>query len=245
MCPSLKQANFMKPDLAKATVAVQSVALNGWQLRNLHGISEWTSLRDLDLGNTNLTMLPQLPRTLRRLIIRENRHLKGFNINEGEILSLPLLEIFDCAGTDLASFWVHTILLPSIKHGNLRVLSIGDRLIHGEEAGLVEVATWAKEFPPSQTLEELSLAGSLLEEARLIKAVKQYPNIQVLDVSCTKVTGVAIKTFVKSGIKYLKVNECQSIGLDAVDWARSQGVQVEFNFPSRSTATRGFRDAFS
>jgi F-box/TPR repeat protein Pof3 len=217
------------------------VTLNGWKLRNLHGISEWTNLQDLDLGNTDLTMLPNLPRTLRRLIIRDNRHLSGFSINEDESLSLPLLETFDCAATNLASSWVSKILSASVKYGNLRVLSIGHRLIY--EHGVNDLAMWAEMFPPSQSLEELSIAASGLSEVRLLEVVEKYPNLQVLDVSFTKITGVAVKQFVKSGIKYLKINECGEMGSDAVDWARGQGVKVDFNFSSQPT--RGFRDAFA
>jgi Leucine-rich repeat (LRR) protein len=224
----------------KATVTVESVTLNGWRLLNLNRISEWTSLQDLNLSNTDLRILPNLPKSLRRLIIRDNRLLSEFSIKEGERLSLPLLETFDCAATELISFWVNQILSASIEFGNLRVLSMGHRLI--QEPGVVDVATWAEMFPPSHSLKELSMAASDLSEARLLKVVDGYPNLQILDVSFTKITGVAVKHFVKSGVKYLKVNECGEISLDAVAWARGKGVKVDFNFSSQSTALRRFRD---
>ncbi|EPE29442.1 RNI-like protein [Glarea lozoyensis ATCC 20868] len=228
-------------ELAKATSGVMSVALKGWRLQNIHGIEDWTALQDLDLSNTEFSLLPMLPATLRRLILRDSRQLEGFNIPEGKTLSLPLLETFDCAGTPLDSFWVNEVLEASIKHGKLRVLSIGNRLVH--EPGHMSAAQWAEEFPLSLTLRELSLAASLLDEAGLMRVVQGYPHLRVLDVSYTNVTGVAVKRFVKSGIKHLKLDECNHISLDAIDWARSQGAHVDFNFAQRPNI-RTFRDAF-
>jgi F-box/TPR repeat protein Pof3 len=216
--------------------------LKGWRLQNIHRIDEWTNLQDLDLSNTEFSLLTMLPATLRRLILRDSRQLEEFNIPEGKPLSLPLLETFDCAGTRLKSFWVNKVLQASIKHGNLRVLSIGNRLVH--EPGHMSATQWVEEFPLCLTLEELSLAASLLDEAGLMKVVQGYPNLRVLDVSYTKVTGVAVKRFVKSGIKYLKLDECNNISLDAIDWARSQGAHVDFNFAQRPNS-RTFRDAFA
>ncbi|EHL03453.1 hypothetical protein M7I_0394 [Glarea lozoyensis 74030] len=163
-------------ELAKATSGVMSVALKGWRLQNIHGIEDWTALQDLDLSNTEFSLLPMLPATLRRLILRDSRQLEGFNIPED-------------------SFWVNEVLEASIKHGKLRVLSIGNRLVH--EPGHMSAAQWAEEFPLSLTLRELSLAASLLDEAGLMRVVQGYPHLRVLDVSYTNVTGVAVKRFVK------------------------------------------------
>ena len=137
------------------------------------------------------------------------------------------------------------MLAPSIKHGNLRNLSIGDRINFMAAGNLIDSTAWEREVPPCKTVEELSLAGLMLSESGLINAVNQYPNLRVLNVSSTAVTGVAVKHFVKQGIEYLKLNECPVLSTDAVDWARSRGVQVEYNFPSRSKGVKGYREAYA
>jgi len=92
----------------------------------------------------------------------------------------------------------------------------------------------AEEYPASQTVEELSLSScALLSEKRILDIVGLYPSLKRLDISYTKITGVAVKIFIEKGIKWLAMNECNHVGADAVDYARSQGVEVEFDFPSR------------
>ncbi|KAG9234324.1 hypothetical protein BJ875DRAFT_17711 [Amylocarpus encephaloides] len=219
--------------LARATPNIESIALNGWRLI-FPCIDGWTKLQDLDFTNTNLRAIPKLPPTLRRLILRDNPHLQDVAVSEETWNPLPLLETFDCAGTDMTSQSIKNVIDPSIKIGNLRILSVGDR---GQNTSI--------DLPRCDTLEELQIAYMHDEESYFITLVDRFPNLRKLDVSATKVTGVAVRHFVNSGIIHLKVSECFDISADAVAWARSQGVEVEFNFPSQATARNSFRNIHS
>jgi F-box/TPR repeat protein Pof3 len=58
-----------------------------------------------------------------------------------------------------------------------------------------------------------------------------FPNLKRLDLSVTDVDGCAVKEIVTklgSQLEYLCVNDCFMLGRDAVDWARAQGVKVDF-----------------
>ena len=125
------------------------------------------------------------------------------------------------------------ITRDSIKAGKLKVLKMGASFAF-EDAS-------AAPLPASDTVVELSLASLNKLEQVLIDMVNLYPNVRSLDISFTCITGVAIKHFVNMGIKQLKVNECGRLGPDAVEFARGKGVEVQFNFPSR-TSNAGFRD---
>jgi F-box/TPR repeat protein Pof3 len=129
---------------------------------------------------------------------------------------------------------IKDITRSSIKNGNLKTLNLGFRLAESMDVPVIE------EYPASNTLEELSLAGSILRERRIIDIVNLYPKLSKLNVSNTKITGVAVKHFVSVGIKWLKLDECSEISPDAVEYARGKDVEVEFNFPSRRQI--GFRD---
>lgn len=86
----------------------------------------------------------------------------------------------------------------------------------------------------------------IIGDERMVQIVALYPNLQKLDASATKITGVAVKHFVQLGIKHLRLNECGDVGSDAVEWARAKGVEVEYLFPSRSTQVRrgqSYRDS--
>jgi len=55
------------------------------------------------------------------------------------------------------------------------------------------------------------------------------PKLRRLDLSKTSINGVGIKHLVqvyKGQLEWLGLDHCQQLGADAVEWARSQGVQV-------------------
>lgn len=219
----------------QATPNLEAVALNHWVLGPNFDVSLWPRLQHLDLTDTQITLLPALPSTLKHLILNNNRHLR-VDIGDHQFPSPPLLETFACAGTTLNNSVIKDITRESSKRGNLKTLLIGDRV--ADWRGRVE-----DDYPASETVEELSLASLWEQEHKLIQIVNLYPNVRKLDISSTKATGVAVKYFVQMGVQYLKLNECSEVGIDAVEWARGQGVAVEFNFPSRSGNARGYRDS--
>ena len=58
--------------------------------------------------------------------------------------------------------------------------------------------------------------------------------LRSLDVAHTKITGVGVKSLLlKEGCKLEQLNlkGCHSVSIDAVEWARGQGVSVIFTFP--------------
>jgi F-box/TPR repeat protein Pof3 len=58
---------------------------------------------------------------------------------------------------------------------------------------------------------------------------RAFPTLRELDISGTDVTGVGVKDLVHSGsIRKLSLNDCRKLGIDAVEWARSQGVEVKY-----------------
>ena len=191
------------------------------------------------VGITNCTFqqLPIFPANLKHLMLCKMVQLGSRTIGD-ETYELPLLESFDCSGTAISAQLVKAITLQSIKAGTLKKLSMGDRLV--DFAPGIPVTD---EFPASNSVEELSLASLIIREKRILEIVKLYPNLKKLDVSSSKVTGVAIKHFVELGIKWLKLDECSDVSPDAVEYARGKDVEVEFNFPSRSGRVTTFRDA--
>ncbi|CAG8951570.1 hypothetical protein HYFRA_00007486 [Hymenoscyphus fraxineus] len=226
-----------------------SLTLSGWDCSS-SGIGEIAlrnGLRELDLSNTLLRIFPRLPPTINRLILKGNPLLRDANLEVDELTEsdyfLPLLEEFNCEGTDISDKFIMRITQPSIQRKSLRILLIGRRLsvLLPDPSRVVE-----RMYPTSTTVQHLSLASLQEPENHIIEAVKLFPNLQKLDVSLTKITGVAVKMFVKMGIARLVLNECNHVSGDAVDWARGQGVEVEYNFPSRVEGSRsGWRNAIS
>jgi F-box/TPR repeat protein Pof3 len=200
-------------------------------------LSSWKALEYLDLGDTQLGPFPTLPSTIKHLFLNDNPHLHA-EPNEIEPAFLPNLETLDCSATFIGPETLKAMTAEPIKGGHLKQLAIGNRL-----SGVVAVPV-EEEFPASESIEDLSLAYLIAPENRTIQTVSLYPNVKRLDVSASKVTGVAVKHFVNMGVKYLNLTECPEVSGDAVEWARGMGVKVEFNFPSRSSRPGAFREVY-
>lgn len=63
-----------------------------------------------------------------------------------------------------------------------------------------------------------------------------------MELSGTRVTGVFVKHAVKSGhIDELIMHDCVDLGIDAIEWAREQGVRVQYRLPSAEAKGRKVR----
>jgi F-box/TPR repeat protein Pof3 len=105
---------------------------------------------------------------------------------------------------------IHTL---SITSGDLQGVPVKDFLSH----------------PRLKELKHLNLKSCHgLDDDQMSSVASCLPLLQSLDVSGTDVTGAGIKDVIKNGLKKLVVNDCRYLGLDAVHWARNQGVKVEY-----------------
>ncbi|KAH7350943.1 hypothetical protein BKA65DRAFT_549929 [Rhexocercosporidium sp. MPI-PUGE-AT-0058] len=210
-----------------------SVILTNWNITvHLVDATPWKALERLDLTDTQLTRLPKFPPTLKHLVLSENRQLH-LRPDEERPALLPLLETFACASTALDGEALKAITAASIKAGNLKRLTIGDRMVNTRESLVKE------DFPPCESLEELSLASMILSDRPALEIVGLYPNIKRLDISATHITGVAVKAFVNKGLKWLRINECDRISADAVEWARGNDIEIIHNLVSQGISVRG------
>ncbi|CZT41223.1 uncharacterized protein RSE6_00942 [Rhynchosporium secalis] len=219
--------------LRDSTLNATTVILTNWQIRtHLIDATPWKALEHLDLTDTQLNRLPDFPSTLKHLVLSENRVL-NLGPNEARPHPLPLLEIFACASTALDAEALKAITAASIKAGNLKRLTIGDRMVNPNTSCITD------EFPACDTLEELSVANMILADRQAMEIVALYPNLKRLDMSGTGITGVAVKRFIESGVKWLRINGCDSISADAIEWARGkEGVEIIHNLMSRGVKSR-------
>ncbi|KAK0108413.1 hypothetical protein ONS95_003221 [Cadophora gregata] len=215
------------------TPNASSVVLTNWKI-TVHVVdaTAWKCLERLDLTDTQLSRLPKFPPTLKHLVLSENPQLHLRPDDEKPTL-LPLLETFACASTSLDGEALKIITAASIRAHNLKRLTVGDRMVN-PNTGLVK-----EEFPPCETLEELSLASMILNDRTALEIVSLYPNVKRLDISATHITGVAVKAFVNMGLKWLRINECDRISADAVEWARGKDIEIIHNLLSRGIQVRG------
>lgn len=71
---------------------------------------------------------------------------------------------------------------------------------------------------------------------------KRLSGLQYLDLSTEPITGVGVKTLVQgSQLKHLVVSDCRNLGSDAVEWARAQGVRVDYKMTSSEGGRKKLR----
>lgn len=226
------------------TPNLESAVLVDWKVnpRTLpaFNLERWTHLEYLDLTNTQITVFPKLPETLKHLILANNCSLAIPDVATLlSLTTLPLLETFNCHQTALKADEIKFLVGDAVINGNLKRLSVGAR------TNLADDSPADEEFPRSESVEELSIAMLFLNDKRIMDIVALYPNLRKLDVSGTNITGVAIRELVNRGITSLKLDECSGISPDAVEWARGKDVQVSYNFPSRSGPPTFANSAFA
>ena len=203
---------------------------------DLFDATTWTQLEYLDLSNTQLKHLPKMPETLKHLNLSGNTQL---HVGDDEVEApneMPLLETFNCESTNFSPGVVRILTEPSIKNGNLKTLLIGKRIAEHRSTPVID------EYPASDTVEELSLSHMQINDTRMLQIIELYPMLKKLDVSGTKITGVAVRRFVDKGMQKLNLNECVDISQDAIDWARGQGIEVTFS--TGAVAVAGSRKSF-
>ena len=88
--------------------------------------------------------------------------------------------------------------------------------------------------PQLRSLKNLSLSALHVNDDLVSDIPTYLPNIQRLDMSLTQITGVGVKALVvglKGTLQWLCLDECRYVSVDAVEYARREGVAVKFGFP--------------
>jgi len=233
------------PNLQSASLVHQENSFNHHPIYRSADLSLWTKLKHLEFNRACFPNLPSLPRTLKYLDISENFILPPLLSTDESVttIDLPLLETFICNKIDFSLEVILTLIGPSVKAGNLKTLHMGD---YAPSESSWEQSTPTKDLlMPS--LRDLSLSKCQMREDGIMRFLRLCPNLQNVDVSFTRVTGVAIKELMTREVgplKWLGACWCMFLSSDAVEWARSLGTIVEYsNDPlKRPVRQRFWRD---
>lgn len=88
-----------------------------------------------------------------------------------------------------------------------------------------------------QSVEELRLGMCDVDDNQATLLAKHAPNIRVLHLERTNVTGVGVKALVtalKGKLEFLGLDECRKCSEDANKWASSMGVKTSFKYPDEN-----------
>ncbi|RKF76938.1 F-box/TPR repeat containing protein pof3 [Golovinomyces cichoracearum] len=224
-CP-ISSPNKMKIEMNKLIQAapnVTTVRLVGFdcQPNTKLDLTAWSRLEELRLEHTQTVRLPKLPPTIRVLALDYNRtEIYRNHENDGLVL-IPLLEKLSLKSNYLAPRDLFDLTRCCINANNLKSLIISRWIFPSSCPPLYEY------FPPSASLEDLSISDIPLDDKCAVEILKMYPNLKIIDLSHTLISGVTIKALVeKGGITLIRIEACFNVSPDAVDFATHNNIKV-------------------
>lgn len=112
----------------------------------------------------------------------------------------------------------------SVTPSNLQRLSVQSSMVTVDDLNALFV------HPRLRGLSQLTLQpeGSC-DDSHVHVIAEKLPEVHTINLSGTEITGVGVKDLVDRGqVRHLVLNDCRLLGRDAVDWARAQGVRVDY-----------------
>ncbi len=230
----------------KCAPNLHSLALTSW---NMHvqryrpfDFTPLQRLEVLDISGLEMVDFPKVPPTLHTLNLSRIFSLNlELNASQTNIRELHLSSLRDLSFDDASKLTFRTL----------------QRILEGSEATIerltlnncleVNGAFWTglvSQFSIENVV-ELQLRGTKITDKEILTLINGKHRLRRLDLSNTSVTGVGIKALVtdpqRPRIEWLGVNNCSSLGSDAVDLARSKGIEVEYQFPDTLKSAKRIR----
>lgn len=174
---------------------------------------------------------PSLPSSLQDLDLSNCLYVDRLSdISYANIISSPLPKLRSLSircNYHIFSEHLWTLLGPS--EGNIEKLNIGGCNNPG-------VTHWNLLISRGilRNTTNLNLSFCDINDQTLILLAANAPRLRLLDLNSTMITGVGVKALfsnLDSKLKRLNLNSCKLVSIDAVEYARSHSVKVEFYFP--------------
>lgn len=248
-------ANISKCMPALQSLTLQQTDTNPGMRTGMHmDLDKCTHLEHLDLSlvftSTSLLTLPQSLRAVRlnpMLVANPDLFFRPITQGIQPRYSLPNMEELSMELQNLDVYSLRYMLdgNPDVEktpegpmcHSKLRKLGMkGCEVYPNSLEGTLSHQRLAE-------VESLSLAGCQpCSDESVVGIIETLPKLKTLDLSQTNITGVGVKSALKAKhLQKLVVNDCRLIGVDAIEWARSTGVQVEYRMTDNISGGRKVR----
>lgn len=209
-------------------LALHWLTYNGPQIQTFPDYSVLQQLEKLSIRE-NLPSVPKVPSSLKILDLgRELIDLiEPGNLVNLTSLSLPELTCLTIASrTEMSSYHLEYILSPN--KGHLEKLDISG----AQASTLVIIDLITAGYLAN--VSELALPWDAISDELCEYIATHLHCLKSLDLrSSRQLTGIGVKALVlkpRGKLERLNLDSCVSIGVDAVQFARSQGIEVSFKF---------------
>ncbi|KAF2166506.1 hypothetical protein M409DRAFT_66547 [Zasmidium cellare ATCC 36951] len=240
-------------------------------LKKATKLREFASQTGTDIGDKTLQLILECRGSTLEVLKFSSKQTKLFFPQRLDALKLPVLTTFDFDVPEVIPYWevltqlvTHSPKLQSLRFLHLDIPGVpfhhATALLDNDVSNDKKQLSKLKAFyihnavvegisDPFELrgrlsqLQELGITHCLsLKDEHVDILLEHGKKLQILDLRCTSITGVAVKAIVQSGgVKKLVAYDCDKIGRDAIDWARKQGLQVDFKMTSNETGGKKVR----
>ncbi|MCJ1223892.1 hypothetical protein MMC12_000535 [Toensbergia leucococca] len=215
---------------------VRKLDIRRWEVRPGSFDFDFTplaQLQDLHIARLDLTIHPRLPPSLQSLNMVGCCMVNwAAPATQANMKECPLPELTTLSFGKRYNIRVDELyLILDANLGNLKHLDIRACALSAQDINKLI------EFGYLSDIVDLELPEAV--DDGIAKALaKNLHFLKTLTIGASrKITGVGVKALVMkshSKLEYLNIDHCMSVGIDAVDFARSQGITVRFAFPDRT-----------
>ncbi|KAI9807495.1 MAG: hypothetical protein M1825_005435 [Sarcosagium campestre] len=205
-----------------------AVSYNTWGLTGDMGLAlnvkPLAHLESLNLRAVRVWAFPLLAPNIRTLKLNDLRIMQDdltgeFRVEGADLTDLTTLEFDDYSRLKVSD--LRTLLDPS--RGKLKILSIAGSNMDQQE---LEMMAHEGYFA---NLTNFGAHGTMMQDNFVEALAHNARYLQQVDLSKTAITGIAVKALVVNcPLVSLNLGLCSYISIDAVEWARQKGVNVEF-----------------
>ncbi|KFX87729.1 hypothetical protein O988_09312 [Pseudogymnoascus sp. VKM F-3808] len=229
--------------LIEASPNMKSASIHFGRYETVPGVvdmTSWAKLTFLNIMGTQFTSMPIFPSTLTHL---EAERVKvgfgNFDPDQKDFFQLPNLKYLSINNSNLFTF-VNDLANPALASGSLKELHVDGNSTATETHNR---NSWVQTLPAtSLKLRTLSLAEQTeLPEKTIIELLRQYPNLQDINLSFTEATGSTLRELFERDSKPVNVDMagCSGCHYDAVEAARGAGINVTHHLWQKEKVHKG------
>ena len=220
-------------NLLAQAAQLRSLTLRNWddcnRMRSALDFSKLSKLEHLDIRNVRTNIPPGFPLSIRSLDMTGCRAVERQPVEVSELCksaTLPDLSTLYVGHSNLYDRLALMLLVTANERG-LQVVDLSGRRFDDEVSMLIRSNCL-------DTVERLILKETAVSDDGVLLIVQKLRHIKQLDFARTHVTGAGVKTLITGyggQLEWLGLDECRRTSIDAVELARSSGVEVSYKFP--------------
>ena len=242
-CPNGKEGSpdaALSGQMTRLFPNLQTLSLENFRYGQLgpieNGLSKLHQLETLRLLNSEIYGDLKLPASLKSISLERSEC--AANVTNPHSSQIPELTTISLCRYVHRSGPMSIRALLASSSGNLEMLNLSH--MSADRSYMSAVF----QEPVLRNVEALGLAELHVTDDNLAYLASVASRLKYINLSSTSVSGVGVKALVngcKDTLTWIKLENCSKVSADAIEWARSLGIEVSYNFSDLLAGGRTIR----